>query len=322
VKTTFGKKTMKLKLTIIAIVICLAVGAFAPLFHKDDRNEPAKTPTGKILSPGAAWTNSLGMEFVPVLGLDVLFCKWETRVCDFEAFFEATGYDATKDLEYERSRAYGHEPYPDHHADTWHGPGFQQGPSHPVCCMNRDDARAFCNWLTKKEKEAGLLKSRDQYRLPSDAEWSVAVGLGVEKGDDVHEKSGKITDVFPWGRYWPPKEGDGNYGDISMSGQTNGLISGTTHIKGYNDGYARTSPVGSFQTNPFGLFDMGGNVWEWCEAPWTGRKRRDWTWLVLRGGGWQDAWSNASLSSARSIPLDPPDGRYNTVGFRVVLSVK
>ena len=48
-----------------------------------------------ILASRSAWTNSLGQVFVPVSGTKVLFCIWETRVQDFEAFVDATGYDAT-----------------------------------------------------------------------------------------------------------------------------------------------------------------------------------------------------------------------------------
>ena len=103
--------------------------------------------------PGQAWTNSLGMKFVP-LG-QVRISVWETRVQDYDAFCRATG------------RHY--EP-----------PDFQQAPTHPVVKVNWFDAVAFCKWLTEKEHEENVLEDRQSYRLPTDLEWSAAVGLPNE----------------------------------------------------------------------------------------------------------------------------------------------
>jgi len=82
------------------------------------------------------------------------------------------------------------------------------------------------------------------YRLPTDAEWSTAVGLGLEPGGTPEEKNSKIVGVYPWGGGWPPPKGAGNY-----AGEESGR---TPFIKGYYDGWARTSPVGSFPANKFG----------------------------------------------------------------------
>ena len=89
--------------------------------------------------------------------------------------------------------------------------GFQQEDTHPVVKVNWYDANAFCAWLTKKELAEGKIKEGQKYRLPTDAEWSVAVGLGQEKGNTPKEKSRGIKDVYPWGKEWPPPKGVGNY---------------------------------------------------------------------------------------------------------------
>src|SRR5262245_53660861 len=111
---------------------------------------------------GEPWENSLGMKFVPVPGANVLFCIWETRVRDFEAFVKATGHHAG-------------EGWRDPAAVQSYAAGFSQTPLHPVVNVSWNDAVAFCRWLT--EKERGKLSAGQEFRLPTDAEWSQAVGL-------------------------------------------------------------------------------------------------------------------------------------------------
>ena len=82
----------------------------------------------------------------------------------------------------------------------------------------------------------------------------------------------------------------------------------------YDDGYEYTSPVGSFAANPLGLYDLGGNVWEWCEDFYDGESGA----RVLRGGSWYYGGPGSLLSSARD--LLGPDYRNYDIGFRVVLA--
>jgi formylglycine-generating enzyme required for sulfatase activity len=262
--------------------------------------QPAPEPRAQ----NQLWTNSLGMKFVAVPGMPALFCIWETRVQDFEAFVSATGYDATKGM-----YSLGGDGY-QHRGDTWKSPGFSQGPTHPVVGVSWEDARAFCQWLTEKERREGRLSARQRYRLPTDAEWSVAVGLQGETGGTPGLKSMKIKEVYPWGNQWPPPRGAGNFGGEESKDAN--LPQNFAFISGYNDAYPRTSPVGSFTANPFGLYDLSGNAWEWCEDFFNGESGV----RVMRGGSWFLRNPETLLSSCRR--RGAPDGRYCTIGFRVV----
>jgi formylglycine-generating enzyme required for sulfatase activity len=241
-----------------------------------NKPEPPKTepkPEAKI--PANAFVNTLGMPFVPVPGTDVQFSIWETRVKDYAAYAAANaGVDA-----------------------SWKSPGFTQADTHPVVEVNWNDAQAFCAWLTKKELAEGKIKVGQKYRLPTDAEWSVAVGLGQEKGNTPGEKSRGIKDVYPWGKEWPPPKGAGNYRQILKV-----------------DNFEYTSPAGSFAANKLGLHDMGGNAWEWCED-WYDPATK--TTRVLRGASWRDNYPDRLLSSLRYDLT--PDYRYYNFGFRCVL---
>lgn len=231
-------------------------------------NLPASS-AGRI---GQRWTNSLGMVFTPVPRTKVWFCIWETRAQDYQAFAQATGR-------------------------YWHPPRPIQGPTHPVVDRSWNDAKAFCAWLSEKERKTGLLADNQDYRLPTDEEWSLAVGLDKEQGNTPQDKDGKVQGQYPWGRQWPPPAGAGNYA------QSLGV-----------DNYKDTAPVGSFPCNHFGLFDLGGNAWEWCE---------DWydlgqTVRVLRGACCYDDDPKTLLSSCR-WHFEPGFTAAN-FGFRVVLA--
>jgi formylglycine-generating enzyme required for sulfatase activity len=132
--------------------------------------------------------------------------------------------------------------------------------------------------------------------LPTDAEWSVAVGLGKEKGNTPGEKHRGIKGVYPWGKGYPPPKEAGNYSKILNV-----------------DNYEYTSPAGSFGANKLGLHDMGGNVWEWCEDKYSPTSTR----RVLRGASWYYVPPDILLSSLRYGTA--PGVRSRNFGFRCVL---
>lgn len=227
-------------------------------------------------APRQPFTNSLGMKFVP-LG-DIQISVWETRVQDYEAFCRATG------------RHY--EP-----AD------FHQTATDPAVKVSWFDAMAFCKWLTEKEHGESLIEDRQAYRLPTDLEWSMAVGLINESGATPEIRDGKIKNEFPWGKQWPPPNGAANYS--AAAGRRRDA----------------TVPVGSFKPNSLGLYDLGGNVWEWCLDTYKGGtsgSSRDWG--VLRGGSWATSNRLEMQSSYRNV-IDRND-RDVIYGFRCVLATQ
>jgi serine/threonine protein kinase/formylglycine-generating enzyme required for sulfatase activity len=241
---------------------------------------PAEKPVQKVEK---TLENSLGMKFAPVG--NELFCIWQTRVRDFEAFAKATNFKGT----------------------IWRQPGFKQGPDHPVVNVSWNDAMAFCKWLTDKEQKEGLLSPSEYYRLPTDMEWSRAVGLTDEQGTSPEERDMDVPNVYPWGTQWPPPKGAGNY--------TGEETTSDVAIKGYDDGYQWTSPVGSFAQNQYGLYDMGGNVWQWVMDWWnTERKHK-----VLRGASWYNGALKLSLLSSCRVHA-APDSSTDNYGFRIVLA--
>ena len=180
----------------------------------------------------------------------------------------------------------------------WRSPGFSQTDSHPVVCVNWSDAKAYVRWLSGETGEA--------YRLPSEAEWEYVARAGTRTA---------------W--YWGESEsGQCRYanGADEASGDLGG---GKVRC---NDGHARTSPVGSYEANGFGLNDVLGNVWEsvqdcWNWRSYAGAPRDGSAWTseecgrrVLRGGSWSSG--PRDLRSALRVRYTPGD-RDDIVGFRV-----
>jgi len=268
---------------------------------------------------GQEWTNSLGMKFVPAGTPGVLFCVWDVRVKDFEACARAMNYRQTGGLYMLKIKPAADGSFSqvwerDFNA-SWDNPGFAQDPNHPVVGISWFETAGFCRWLTKKERGEGRLGSDQMYRLPTDAEWTAAAGNGT----------------YPWGETWPPPAGAGNYGDQSFAASLPGT--GWTVLP-ENDGYPRTSPVGSFGPNAYGLYDMGGNVWQWCmdwyQASMNSAEARQKNpalnadgggqrFKVLRGGSWSN--SDAQNLSTLGRNTIGPNSRGTNGGFRLVVVV-
>jgi len=258
------------------------------------KTEPAKTlspapetPAPKPAAPPAEGQqeNSLGMRFAPVG--DIYFSIWQTRMKDFEVFAKAV----------------------DLRSNAWKGPGFKQAPDHPVVNVSWHEAVAFCKWLSEKERKDGTLTAGQNYRLPSDLEWSKAVGPPDETGRNPEGRDMGVPDVYPWGNQWPPPASAGNY-----TGEETGS---DVAIKGYDDGFAWTSPVGSFPANKYGLYDMGGNVWQWVMDTWNGESKHK----VLRGASWYNGALKLSLLSSCRVHA-APDSSTDNYGFRIVRSAE
>ena len=165
------------------------------------------------------------------------------------------------------------------------------GDSQPVVCVNFDDATAFAAWMNREE-ESRVAALR--FRLPSEDEWMVCAQCGGER-------------EYPWGDEWPPRSGyAGNY-----HGQEG--VAGLSKISGYNDGHPVAAPVDEVWASPWGLYGVGGNVWEACAADGTGRSFGAW-----RGASWDQSSQVYLCCSARGV--SEGSRRYNRGGFRLVLA--
>ena len=249
----------------------------------------------------APFVNSLGMKFVPVPitggptgGKRVLFSIWETRVQDYEAF--------VKDTQRQWVRPDGKEV---RQPDTKE--------AHPATYVNRDDAVAFCMWLTERERAAGRLGAGEAYRLPSDFEWSCAAGIDDREDStatprDRHEKIA----AFPWPGATPGGSPSANL--LGEEADSDLRATGRNLLAGHRDDFPRLAPVGSFAATPLGLFDVSGNVAEWCLEDAGGTLPKG----IMRGCSWNNGDSRAANLAYRSFP--PSARRGDDTGFRVVLA--
>jgi formylglycine-generating enzyme required for sulfatase activity len=171
----------------------------------------------------------------------------------------------------------------------------------PVVHVTWDDAQAYLRWLSE---ETGA-----SYRLPSEAEFEYAI------------RAGSVS-AYWWGDSRPRDMVENLTGerDVSPSGRNWGQ-----YVRGYGDGHWGPAPGGSFEANPFGLYDMAGNVGEWIEDCWHASYLRapgdGSAWVnpgcprhVVRGGYWagapEQARSAARLSADRGL-------HGPRVGFRI-----
>jgi len=164
----------------------------------------------------------------------------------------------------------------------------QEGDQNAASYISWDDATEYCRRLSQKEGKT--------YRLPTEAEWEYACRAGTTTRFSFGDDEARLGDYAWFDGYWRRRGAE----------------------------YAH--PVGQKLPNPFGLYDMHGNVWEWCgdwfgeypstplidpRGPGSGSTR------VLRGGSWQDSW--CSVQCAFRYFNGNPDDRRDDFGFRVVL---
>jgi serine/threonine protein kinase len=289
----------------------LVIGVVGYLVFKPKLETPAKTqiPTAReTVEPSVSahldtatkdqpFVNTLGMKFVPVPGTKVLFSIWDTRVGDYAAYARVNKVDGFWQKQEGK------------------GVPISREPEYPVVGVTWDDAQGFCHWLTEKEAPEGKLPKGARYRLPTDEEWSIAVGMLPEQGSTPSEKDKKNKVDYPWGIEYPPsKPNVGNYADSAFHEKFPGA---KNWIEGYTDGYPTTSPVGSFPANKYGLYDMGGNVLQWCEDWFDNDQKR----RVRRGSAWLSGSSGNRPEDLLSSGRGPgaPNAENNYVGFRCVL---
>jgi formylglycine-generating enzyme required for sulfatase activity/TolB-like protein len=232
--------------------------------------------------------------------------KYEVTVGDFRRFVNATGYKTTAETS-GGGYVWTGKAWETKADASWRNPYFTQGDNHPVVLVSWYDAVEYCNWVSRQE---GLTpaytrsgdtvtwnRSANGYRLPTEAEWEYACRAGT-------------TTPFHTGNNITTSQA--NYdGNNPYNGNAKGV---------YRE---KTWAVGSGAANAWGLYDMHGNVWEWCwdrygdyptgaqtdpAGPASGLAR------VSRGGSWYvDGRYGRSACRDRG---DPAIRRYD-LGFRL-----
>jgi formylglycine-generating enzyme required for sulfatase activity/nucleoid-associated protein YgaU len=191
----------------------------------------------------------------------------------------------------------------------------------PATDMSWYDAIRFCNWLSEQEglppfyrvqngRYLGFDSSSNGFRLPSEAEWEWLARKG--------RRSTETT--FVWGDVRKPPEDAGNFGDESIKSET------ALYLKDYDDGHAGKAPVGSFDADRLGLFDLAGNVSEWVHDAYTNQPPTQTTGLiddfgstrgegnVFKGGHFQIG----QVQDLRAAYREPATSPLPTLGFRIV----
>jgi formylglycine-generating enzyme required for sulfatase activity len=190
---------------------------------------------------------------------------------------------------------------------------FEQKGDHPVVNVSWYDAKAFCEWLSRKSGKTVV--------LPTEAQFEYACRTGTNT-------------AYPWGNSPGDGKGWANCADQSCKPELLKNFrddAAKWEFFSWDDGFMFTAPVGSFKANAFGLFDMIGNACQWCSdwydkdyyanspktdphGPGSGDYFR-----VVRGGGWQGFVRDCRSANRGERSLG---ARYEDVGFRVVMDVR
>ncbi len=231
--------------------------------------------------------------------------KHEVTVGQFRQFAEATRYLTEAESRKKDARGFIPETSqldygPEY---NWKNPGFAQDDDHPAVNLSWNDAAAFCRWLSTKEGS--------DYRLPTEAEWEYACRAGSSGRFSSGDAAETLRNV------------------ANLCGASCPLASapGQPTVP-WDDGYPFTAPVGRFRANAFGLCDMHGNAWEWCQdwydehyyerspaedppGPESGQRK------LSRGGSWYYA---TECARAANRFVQPPQTCNHFNGFRVLLA--
>jgi serine/threonine protein kinase len=283
----------------IAATSFIILGPLAGYAWNESGNQTIRPvfPPARSASKAQPWKNSLGMEFIPVPGGEVLFSIHETRNSEWQIF---RSMEESVRPSWHRSNNED-RPAPSHSVlglQGWEESPLAIAPdrlNHPAQGVSWQDAQFFCNWLTLKERQEGRLTEKQFYRLPTDDEWSLAAGM--------------TSGILP-GNYAGPEARTDSWPDNMPTREE-------------SDAYSQTSPVASFPPSSSGLYDLGGNALEWVEdvAAETSRAndhnaKPPYT---LRGGSW-------AIGMEESLDVDHrfqarQNRRRIDFGFRCVLEL-
>ena len=165
--------------------------------------------------------------------------RFELTYAQYAAFIEATNHPSGRNC-----RTWGGDSVEDRLGKDWRDPAYGRPmrPDEPVSCVNWNDAKAYAAWLAEDTGEP--------YRLLTEAEWEYAA------------RAGRPHTLYSWG---DTPDGACRYANLyDLSGATSS-IPRPYEPANCDDGAVDLAVVGSREPNPFGLYDMIGNVWEWIE---------------------------------------------------------
>ncbi len=290
----------------LASILLIACGALGYLFLGDDGDETSETSKPEstaTFTPGQPWT-------VPTASIDMIWCKPGTFLMGSPESEVGRGLDRKGKKKWDETR---------HKVTLTKGfylgkyevtqaqwkkvmgtsPSEFPGDDRPVEQVSWTEAKSFCWKLTLSERKAGRLPDGWEYALPTEAQWEYACRAGTTTvfafGDSLSSKQANFSTTKPYGGA----------------------------AKGPN--LEQTTAVGSYAANPWGFFDMHGNVREWC-ADWMGNYQTgsladpigsaSGSDRVIRGGSWSLA--GHSLRSAGRYDATP-DRRNQGLGFRLSL---
>ncbi|MAY34654.1 MAG: hypothetical protein CMN84_01000 [Spongiibacteraceae bacterium] len=186
--------------------------------------------------------------------------------------------------------------------------------NYPVARVSWSDAIAFCNWLSRRDglpeayRNGQLITPVNTgYRLPTEAEWVWAARYSGGKGERR----------YAWGDDMPPTGKAGNYADISAQGVVDKTLSS------YQDNYVAAAPVGKFDPNPLGLYDLGGNVSEWMNDVYSVEASMAVEADPLGAGAGKlhtirgSSWRHGRITELRLVYRDSGEEGRDDVGFRL-----
>lgn len=173
-------------------------------------------------------------------------------------------------------------------------------PDQPAVLVSWEDANNYCGWLNRHF--GGGISTNHEFRLPFEREWVAFAACGG-------------ASKYPWGDEWPPPDSFNYQGEEGYS-FIYSLFHDTKYIRGHRDKFIVTAPVAHSGVNAWGLYGVGGNVWEWCQD-WHDSAR---TARSLRGAAWNNYESDILAIANRTGAA--PEKSNAMIGFRVVLALR
>jgi len=277
----------------------------------DDCPSMTVIPSGNAILGSEPWSANRKSGDGPIREVTIEYglavSTYETTRAQYRAFIDATGYTTVEPEGREGCNTWSYDRVLGFVRDhNWDSPGYDQREDHPVICVSWADASAYAAWLAETTGKP--------YRLLSSTEFEYATRAGTRG---------------PW--FWGTDNAQAcTYANVADS--TFRRLYDYAPVFACDDGQERTSPVGAYEPNPWGLYDMLGNAWEWTDdcvhadmsqAPTDGR-----AWLeeddgdcdrrVPRGGSWVSGsdWTRAAAQAA-----DGALYHSQLLGFRVALTL-